>query len=607
MPKAAVEWARRRGPEALLAVLAGAVFLGYLGAVDLWGKREQRASAEAIDTIDRGHWLIAEIQGRPRLEKPPLPRWTIAALMRLTGRRDEWMVRLPSAASALGMVWLAYALGRHLAGRSAGLAAGLVLSSSTFFVVELRQAGNDGPLAFFTTLALYAAWRRLHREPAEAQAEFIPPGVDPGARGWATLMYAALGLGFLSKGPIAVILAAVAVLPYLAIARGLRAGLGALFDGRGLLLFLALALCWPIPVLIDDPNAARVWYLEMAQKAGTAGITHHHARQFFATQWPQMAAPWSFLAACAAALPLLNRGQPFRPRIWFPWWWAFGNLAMFCLWKVAKPNYYLPCLPGVAVLAGVEWVRVTRAAREGRSAGARRFLQAHWVVLFVGALVAPVVVHQRRPELTAWIAPISAAMAAGVVASARAWRRGADAMALAPLVVALAFGMVLGYGAIAPAWNAAYSHRGLAATLDRALPPRARTLMFYRELDEGLWFYLRDRDLRPVPGTQPRYNRGADLHEDFVSGRIEWDDDKRLYKEGQFLIAWLNDPRRSSEYVLIRAEAFDLFATPKFFARDLARLVTPVLREPDNLRRHNLVLLHAPIGPRLSSAPRDRR
>ena len=57
---------------------ARAVFLGCLGSVDLWGKREQRASAEAIDTIDHGHWLVAQIQGRPRLEKPPLPRWSIA-------------------------------------------------------------------------------------------------------------------------------------------------------------------------------------------------------------------------------------------------------------------------------------------------------------------------------------------------------------------------------------------------------------------------------------------------------------------------------------------------------------------------------------------------
>ena len=54
-----------------------------------------------------------------------------------------------------------------------------------------------------------------------------------------------------------------------------REGLRPLADGGAWLLFLLLALSWPVPVLLDDPNAARVWYLEMGQKAGTAGITHH--------------------------------------------------------------------------------------------------------------------------------------------------------------------------------------------------------------------------------------------------------------------------------------------------------------------------------------------
>ena len=77
-----IEAARRWGAEALLAMVAGAAFLGFLGSTELWGKREQRASAEAIDTVDHNHWLVAQIQGRPRLEKPPLPRWSIAALMK---------------------------------------------------------------------------------------------------------------------------------------------------------------------------------------------------------------------------------------------------------------------------------------------------------------------------------------------------------------------------------------------------------------------------------------------------------------------------------------------------------------------------------------------
>src|SRR5262249_44989660 len=156
-----------------------------------------------------------------------------------------------------------------------------------------------------------------------------------------------------------------------------------------------------------------------------------------------------------------------------------------------KPNYYLPCLPGVALLVGVEWVRLTRLARgagplSGRS---RRFLQGHWVILFVGALAAPVVMAQRWPDYLGWTLALSASLAAGVRASAWAWRRGADAGALAPLVAALVAAVLVGYGAIAPPYIAAHSHRAIAATLDRLLPAEARTVMFYHELDEGLWFY----------------------------------------------------------------------------------------------------------------------
>ena len=49
---------RRWWPETLLVVLVLAAFMGCLGSVELWGKREQRAAAEAIDTFSTttGWW-----------------------------------------------------------------------------------------------------------------------------------------------------------------------------------------------------------------------------------------------------------------------------------------------------------------------------------------------------------------------------------------------------------------------------------------------------------------------------------------------------------------------------------------------------------------------
>ncbi len=219
-------------------MLALAAFLGCLGSVELWGKREQRAAAEAIDTVDHDHWLVAEIQGRPRLEKPPLPRWSIAALIKLTGCRDERIVRLPGAIAGALTVALIYALGLRMGGRELALASGLVLCSSAFFVGEMRQASNDGPLAFFTTLALYAAWRRLERasdrSPTGDHTTGAARDTEPaGAIGWCLLFYCALGLGFLTKGPIILLLAGVTLVPYLASGRRLAWGSATLIQRSG--------------------------------------------------------------------------------------------------------------------------------------------------------------------------------------------------------------------------------------------------------------------------------------------------------------------------------------------------------------------------------------
>lgn len=584
---------RRIWPEAMVGLLAAVIFVGCLGSVDLWGKREQRASAEVLDTVAHHHWLVAEIQGRPRLEKPPLPRWITSALMLATGRRDEWVLRLPGAAFALGTVALVYLLGRRLGGRALGLASALILCSSGLFVGEMRQAGNDGPLAFFATLALFAAWRVLHG--GESPTD---PAERP--RSWRLTIYAALGLGFLCKGPIVLVLTSAAIVPYLIQVRRLGSGLRRLADAPGVILFVAIAMSWPASVLGRDPNALGVWMTEMSEKTGLLGTLAHRRYSWLAGYWPEIMFPWSVVALVALILPFL-RGRETTgheearsaPPIWFAWWWAVANMGIFCLWAVAKPYYYLPCAPAMALLAGEAWIRLSRRAREaspgrGRST-ARILLQVQWVVIFVGAALFPVAVRTSVPaSVWAWTIVPSVALAVGVVLSARAWRRGSDAMALSPIVAALGVGVLIVYGVLAQAENPRRSHRELARTLGRLVPPDAHTVHFYNEVDEGLWFYLRGLELAPVPGTQPRYSAAYDLAAAFQSRRnhsetLEMLDARREGLEKQALFRWLDD-RGPSEYLLIRSSLYDRYAP------ELSSRVRPVLRE-SGLNRNELVLL----------------
>jgi 4-amino-4-deoxy-L-arabinose transferase-like glycosyltransferase len=610
MPKNAwaqsvASYAKQCWPEALLAVVVLAAFFGCLGSVELWGKREQRAAAEAIDTVENGHWLVAEIQGRPRLEKPPLPRWSIAVLMKLIGRRDEWMVRLPGAVAGALTIALIYMLGLRARDRELALAASFVLCSTAFFVGEMRQASNDAPLALFTTLALYAAWCTLE-----------PRGEPTRPNCWGTVFYAALGLGFLTKGPIILLLVAVTLLPYLTFHRRLSWGLRRLASTRGILILVVVALCWPVAVLLQDPRAAQVWALEMSEKTGLSQILEHRRHPLLVGQWPGMLLPWTLIAALAVVLPFYvarrerDRHSPgmfvsgLRPSafLWFAWWWGVGNMAVFCFWSVPKPNYYVPCLPGMALLIGAAWVELARTGRETARRGAailaRALLQTQWVVFFVAAILAPIVVRGRlAQEGWPWCLAISVAISVAVALSARSWRRGATSIALAPLAAGCVIGFMVAYGRIAPLENPERGHRALAEKLGEIVPAGSRTVMFFNEIDEGLWFYARDFRLTPVPRSQPRYNTAFDLAHSYLTERHHSEtlsdvEARRLAREKQALFDWLDRGDPGTRYLVIRGHLYDLFA------RDLGRRVTPLLRET-RVKRNDLILLE--VNPSESS------
>ncbi|MGC8640410.1 MAG: ArnT family glycosyltransferase, partial [Isosphaeraceae bacterium] len=621
-------------PELVVGLLAGLIFLGSLGTLELWGKREQRASAEALDTVENGHWLVANIQGRPRLEKPPLPRWVAAALMTLTGRRDEWIVRLPAALSGLATVALIHALGREMGGRKLGLTAAIILCTTGLFVSELRQAGNDGPLGLCTTLALYAAWRRIgagghwaggsecgwamgsgqwaanakcemrHAKIQDRKSQirilhlpFRIPHLPFRVPHSAFTFPLALGLGFLCKGPIILLLVGVTVVPYLVSRRvGVWAGLRQLVDPLGLALFLGLSLAWPVLVVDRDPQAFGVWITEMGQKTGVLPIGHQY-REGLGLDLLVLALPWPVLATAGVVLPLLpNRGirLPWRPgAVLFTWWWSIGNLAMLSFWAVAKPNYYVPCLPGLALLAAFSWLRLCRVAREPLVSRPRRLarglLLLQCLILLACGIGAPIVSGSflsAPPD--GWLFLIMVLAVCGVALGIWIWLRGNDVLALLPFAAACAFGVVIGYGAVAPVDNPVRGHRRLARQLEERIPSTASTVRFFHEIDEGLWFYLRGHRLVPVPGSQPQYSNSYDRLDSLLSdGRVRNDpEDPSLRPKHltQALLDWVRGEGRDEPYLLLRTSVYQRVA------QHLEGLVTPIFQE-SGTTRNGLVLL----------------
>ncbi len=589
---------RRWWPELVVGVLAGFIFLGFLGSLELWGKREQRAAAETLDTVENGHWLVAQIQGRPRLEKPPLPRWTTALLMTSTGGRDEWTVRLPCAVSGLATVFLVYLLGARIGGRGLALTASMALCSMWLFITELRQAGNDGPLGLCTTLALYAAWCRLHGTARPNRNTTGKLEYDlPGPRSWALLFYLALGLGFLCKGPVILLLVGLTLVPYLAVIGGSRTGLRRLADGPGLWIFVGLALSWPVPVLLRDPHAFAVWMTEIGQKTGILPISHQ-SRTVLGLVLPVLVLPWPVAVFAGIALPFLRRRWirlPWRPEaVWFPWSWAVVNVAMLSTWAVAKPNYYIPCLPGAALLVGMAWIHMSRNARGcARSASARvasGLLGFQWLIILVAGILTPLLSREllTAPDLRG-IGLIIFAVACGVGLGLRVWRRGSEVLALLPVLAACAVGVLVGYGILGPPDNPARGHRQLALELERRIPRTDEPLYFFHEIDEGLWFYLNHHHLLPVPGSQPCYSDSFDKIAGLLTIRLPLgaptDPSFHLLEPQKAgLLAWLRTHGSAEPLLLVRSTLYDRIAP------DLAGLTMPLFQE-DGLKRNTVTLL----------------
>ena len=155
--------------------------------------------------VESGDWLTPHYNYQDRWEKPVLYYWLTAATYAVAGT-SEAAARLWSALSGVGLALLTWLAGRRvgLEPRAAWLA-GAIVATSIGYVSMARQALPDLPLTFCITLGV---WASLSATDQSARG----PLAASGLRWWALAGLAA-GLGFLLKGPVALIVPGVILLP----------------------------------------------------------------------------------------------------------------------------------------------------------------------------------------------------------------------------------------------------------------------------------------------------------------------------------------------------------------------------------------------------------
>ena len=170
-------------------------FFTSLGAPSVWDSNEAYYVQTPREMVDRGDWVVPHFNGKPRLNKPPLSYWLVAPFYYWFGDA-LWWERLIMAVLAYGCVWLVFWMGRILFCELTGLlAAGLFATSLRFLMLSRRLLIDI--LLLFCVLAAVAFLLRWWKQ---------------GDRRSFLLASLFLGLGFLSKGPVAFLPAAAVVL-----------------------------------------------------------------------------------------------------------------------------------------------------------------------------------------------------------------------------------------------------------------------------------------------------------------------------------------------------------------------------------------------------------
>ena len=210
----------------LLPIVLLTFFLG-LGQAPLFDLDEGAFSAATWEMLQRGDFITTYLNGALRFDKPILIYWLQAASVATFGS-VEWAYRLPSALAASFWVLVVYSFARTRLAAGGGLASGLIMSLSVIVWIIGRTASADALLNLWLTLTLVDIYRHWERPDSRTL----------------TRIFFWMGLGFLTKGPVAIALPLGISLLFYGSFGQWRSWLQGAFHWRGWLALIAVAGPW---------------------------------------------------------------------------------------------------------------------------------------------------------------------------------------------------------------------------------------------------------------------------------------------------------------------------------------------------------------------------
>ncbi len=341
---------------AILVLLAGVIFGFRLGSFGLLDPDEPFYSLTAKEMLNRHDWSTPVLFGQPQFEKPILFYWIICLAFKIFGI-SESAARIGPLLAGMATVLVTYLWGITLfKRRTIALLSAVILATAAEFMVVSRIVLTDVFLCLFVTLAFFSFSFGYERPKSRQIAWFF--------------IFIFCALGFLTKGPLAVILPWASIFLFLIINQEE---------------YLLKSIPWMSGVAAFALIAAP-WYALMAHRYGPDFLKHffihENVRRFFVAEhknsdkiffYPATIFigffPWSAFLLGAVFYSfrraLGERVVRYRSTFLFL---SISFVSVFIFFTLAKSklmSYILPVFPLMALMMGGWLFRVYRALQNG--------------------------------------------------------------------------------------------------------------------------------------------------------------------------------------------------------------------------------------------------
>lgn len=351
--------------SALLAVLGALLLMRLLlmAWLPLTDTTEARYAEIARKMVETGDWITPQFAyGVPFWGKPPLHTWASALGMKLFGV-GAFSARLFIFGSALVALALLFGWVRRLRGTDAALMSVTICASTVMFFGAAAFVMTDMVMVMSLVLAMVGFHEATVR--------------DPGNRLWGHLFFAGLGLGMLAKGPVAVVLAGIALVLWLAMGRRWQL-LRHLPWASGTALALVIFVPWYVAAELKTPGFLRYFFIGEhferfvvpGWRGDLYGSGHVQPKGKIWLYALGVLLPWTVPAAAIALVGLRRRarGNGAEDSLGgYLFAWALAPLILFTPAANILPAYVLPAVPAFSVwlalaalrlhAAGVAWIR----------------------------------------------------------------------------------------------------------------------------------------------------------------------------------------------------------------------------------------------------------